>query len=156
MIQGIPCKFKNILRTFSASDRKKIRMFSLNAKIGRSYKRECLNVSVNNKIKRKSKAPSSYLMVCGNNCIKCCPFCLVDLSTIWKINVYLMSASEEFTLRFPNRYQRKVFSRLKKLFQPSPILFCSSLDHVMVPLEDFSQRYQIHISVLNSKKFTRK
>ena len=95
-------------------------------------------------------------MVCGNNCMKCCPFCLVDLSTIWKINVYLMSASEDFTLLFPSRYQQKVFSRLKQLFQPSPILFCFSLDHVMVPLGDFSQRYQIHISVLNSKKFTGK
>ena len=35
--------------------------------------------------------------------MKCCPFCLVDLSTIWKINVYSMSASEGFTLLFPNR-----------------------------------------------------
>ena len=97
-------------------------------------------------------------MVCDKYCMKCCPLCLVELSIIWKINVYLMSPCKDFTLLFPNRYQRKVFSRLKKLFQPSPILFCSSLDHAMVPLEDFSQRYkiQIQISVLNSKKFTGK
>ena len=106
----------------------------------------------------KSKAPSSYLVECGNYCMKCCSLCLVELSTIWKINVYLMPPSNDFTLLFPNRYQRKVFSRLKKLFQPPTILFCSSLDHVMIPLEDFSQRYQIQIqiSVLNSKKFTEK
>ena len=92
-------------------------------------------------------------MVCGNYCMKCCPLCLVEVSTIWKIN--LMSPSNDLTLLFPNRYQRKSFSRLKKLFQPPPILFCSSLDHVMIPLEDFSQTYQtqIQISVLNSKKF---
>ena len=57
-------------------------------------------------IEIKSKAPSSYLMVCGNNCMKCCPFGLVDPSTIWNINVYLMSASEDFSLLIPNRYQR--------------------------------------------------
>ena len=75
-------------------------------------------------------------MVCGNYCMKCRLLCLVELSTIWKINVYLMSPSNDFTLLFPNRYRRKVFSRLKKLFQPPPILFCSSLDHVMIPLEE--------------------
>ena len=90
-------------------------------------------------------------MVCGNYCMKCRLLCLVELSTIWKINVYLMSPSNDFTLLFPNWYQRKVFLRLKRLFQPPPILFCFSLDHVMIPLEDFSQRYQIQIqiSVLN-------
>ena len=73
----------------------------------------------------KSKAPSSYLMVCGNYCMKCCSLCLVELSTIWKINVYLMSPSNDFTLLFPNRYQRKVFSRLKKVISTAPnfILF---------------------------------
>ena len=97
-------------------------------------------------------------MVCGNYCMKCCRLCLVELSTIWKINVYLTSPSNDFTLLSPNRYYRKVFLCLKELFQPPPILFCSSLDHVMTPLEDFSQRYQIQIqiSVLNSKKFTGK
>ena len=84
-------------------------------------------------------------MVCGNYCVKCCPLCLVELSTIWKINVYLMPPSNGFILLFPNRYRRKVLSCLKKLFQMPPILFCSSLDHVMIPLEDFSQRYQIQM-----------
>ena len=75
--------------------------------------------------KFKSKAPSSYLMVCGNYCMKCCRLCLVELSTIWKINVYLTSPSNDFTLLSPNRYYRKVFFVFKRVISTAPnfILF---------------------------------